>query len=63
MGVIHLAKVGPKKDPVIRQQIRDLLAEGLTTRQIAFKLDYSTQRIWKLRKEIETEQEQEAQSA
>ena len=57
MSEVRVAKPGPRKDPVIRQLIRERLAKGMTTREIARELDYTTQRIWRLRKEIEAEQE------
>lgn len=47
-----MAKPGGKKNLVIREQVTALVGEGKTTREIATELDYSTQRIWELRKEL-----------
>ncbi len=40
------------KNPTVRQQIRDLLATGHTPREIARRLDLSTQRVYQIMEDM-----------
>lgn len=47
-----MAKPGGARNLEVRKRVADMVKDGKSTREIARELDYSTQRIWKLKKEM-----------